>query len=103
MEDEWGFTATGEESKKEWAFELSKIFDSAPTINLGPHKEDVSLASNRTDTSINTNQSTKKNDEEEKDQEQDNKKGEGSTSDQTNNGDNDTSAEQQTSESDENE
>ena len=50
MDAKLGFVATEEEPQKEWVFELSKIFDSAPTINLGPHNEDVSLAFNKTDT-----------------------------------------------------
>ena len=64
MENEWGIAATEEEPQREWIFELSKIFDSAPTINLGPHKEGVSLASNRTDTSVYINLSTKNNNKE---------------------------------------
>ena len=55
MDNEWRFVATEEEPKSEWVFDLSKIFDSAPTINLGPHNEEASLASNKTDTSLYTN------------------------------------------------
>lgn len=110
MDNEWGFVATEDEPKEEWVFDLSKIFDSAPTINLGPHNEEASLASNRTDTSMytnttNTNQNAvttehKKNTSEEHSKEKkSNKNDEGTTSDQTNNVDDDKSAEQQTSDS----
>ena len=114
MDNEWGFVATEDEPKEEWVFDLSKIFDPAPTINLGPHNEEVSLASNRTDTSMytnttNTNQNAvttehKKNPSEEHSKEKkSNKNDEGTTSDQTNNVDDDKSAEQQTSDSAEDE
>ena len=114
MDTEWGWVATEEEPKKEWVFELSKIFDSAPTINLGPHNEDVSLASNKTDTSMYTNttnthqnaveiEQEKKTSEEESNETKTNKKDESETSDQTNNGDNEESAEQKTSDPDDNE
>ena len=114
MDTEWGWVATEEEPKKEWVFELSKIFDSAPTINLGPHNEDVSLASNKTDTSMYTNttnthqnaleiEQEKKTSEEASNETKTNKKDESETSDQTNKGDNEESAEKKTSDLEDNE
>ena len=108
MDTEWGFVATEEEPKTEWVFEFSKIFDSAPTINHGPHNEDESLASNKTDTSMYTNTTTTNQKTAEKEQEKEtptdesndnkqNNKDESETSDQTNNGDTGESAEQKTS------